>query len=410
MAGLTSTCGVVAVCLSAGAAAQTTDDLIFIHHSVGNNWLNHSLNDALLAKDYVDERNDVTYGTAMSPDAGRPASLGGTPGNNTNMNHWILWFNDYLAGMKARGCADGANRIVMFKSCYPISNIASEGVEPGDPFTSAQTVTNYKSVYRHPDGPGNTYTQGGVVYRPLEDVFAANPDTLFVPVTAPPRHYAPSDATYDAQAQRARAFANWLKGEWLDGYNTAHPGLNNVAVFDLFDVLAYPDDHASHPNRLRAEYGGQSGDSHPNDTANGDATQVFATAAENFIDAAQSAFAGDTGYVLSLTVMNYPWGMVTMDPEPDAPNSSIYPPMTEVTLTAQANGYPDRYFAHWEIYDANHPGDANYAAIDANDSIVVVMDGPVEVRAVFRCGARMLGVTTFAAFALGAFRVVRRRA
>ena len=34
------------------------------------------------------------------PDAGRPASLGGVPGDNTNMNHWILWFNDYLGGVE----------------------------------------------------------------------------------------------------------------------------------------------------------------------------------------------------------------------------------------------------------------------------------------------------------------------
>ena len=62
-----------------GASAQvnafptaTDDDLIFIHHSCGSNWLSNSLHDALLAKDYVDERNDITYGTDMPPDAGRP--------------------------------------------------------------------------------------------------------------------------------------------------------------------------------------------------------------------------------------------------------------------------------------------------------------------------------------------------
>ena len=49
------------------------DDLIFIHHSCGQNWLNNSLHAALLAKDYIDERNDITYGTALNPDAGRTA-------------------------------------------------------------------------------------------------------------------------------------------------------------------------------------------------------------------------------------------------------------------------------------------------------------------------------------------------
>lgn len=281
---------IAAAALSASAHGQTTDDLIFIHHSCGSNWLSHSLHNALLAKAYIDERNDITYGTTMSPDAGRPASLGGTPGDHTNMDHWICWFNDYLQGVQAHGCADGVNRIIMFKSCYPISNIAGDGTEPGDPFSSQQTLANYRAVYRHPDGPGHSYTHDGYVYQPLEDIFAQNPNTLFVPVTAPPRHYAPADATNDAEAHRARLFNNWLKNEWLADYNAAHPGLNNVAAFDWFHVLAYADDHPEHPNRLRAEYGGESGDSHPNSTANGDSTQVFATDPDNFIDQAWNAF------------------------------------------------------------------------------------------------------------------------
>jgi uncharacterized repeat protein (TIGR01451 family) len=270
--------------------AANNDDLVFIHHSCGNNWLNNSLHDALLTKDYIDERNDIYYGTTMSPDPGRPSSLGGTPGDNTNMNHWIRWFNDYLNGVKSHGSADGFNRIIMFKSCYPISNIGSDGTEPGDPFSSSQTTANYKAVYRHPDGSGNTYTDGGYTYKPLEDIFAENPDTLFIPVTAPPRHYAPSDATNDTEAHRARTFNDWLKNDWLASYNAAHPGLNNVAVFDWFDVLTYADDHADHPNRLKAEYGGESGNSHPNSTANAYSTQIFATDPDNFIDTAWDAF------------------------------------------------------------------------------------------------------------------------
>ncbi|RLF32869.1 MAG: hypothetical protein DRN07_04030, partial [Thermoplasmata archaeon] len=269
---------------------SSDDDLIFIHHSCGQNWLTNSLHAALLAKDYIDERNDIYYGTDLSPDAGRPDSLAPTPGDSTNMNHWILWFNDYLGGVKTHGCSDGVNRIIMFKSCYPISNIEDNGTEPGDPFSSWQTLANYKAVYRHYNGSGNTYTYNGYTYRPLEDIFAQNPDILFIPVTAPPRHYAPTDATNDAEAHRARVFNNWLKNDWLTSYNTNHPGLNNVAVFDWFDVLAYPDNHSSHPNRLRAEYGGESGDSHPNNVANSYSTQVFATNPDNFIDQAWNAF------------------------------------------------------------------------------------------------------------------------
>lgn len=253
---------------------STDDDLVFIHHSVGGNWLSSGLEAELLAKLYIDERNDVSYGTTMAPDAGRPASLGAVPGDLTNMNHWILWFNDYLDGIKGHDSATGYNRIVMFKSCYPISNVAGDGSEPGDPFSPEQTVANYKAVYRHPTG--GQYTHNGATYDALEDVFAAHPDVLFVAVSAPPLHYAPWDATTDENAHRARLFNNWLKNEWLPAYNAAHPDLDNVAVFDFFNVLAYPDSHPDHPNRLRQEYGGDTGDSHPNEAGSDAATVAFA--------------------------------------------------------------------------------------------------------------------------------------
>ncbi|HPF98747.1 MAG TPA: Ig-like domain-containing protein [Kiritimatiellia bacterium] len=279
------------VFLSASAVFAETNDALFIHHSVGENWLNDGLDAALVAKTYIDERNDITYGTVLSPDAGRPASLGGTPGDLTDMEAWILWFNDYLGRIKSHGCANGFNRIILFKSCYPNSDIGSDGTEPGDPFSSERTIANHKAVYRHPSGAGNTYNNGGTIYRPLEDIFAAHPEILFIPVTAPALCYG---CTTDANGHRARAFNNWLKNTWLPAYNTAHPGINNVAVFDLFDVLAYADNHATHPNRLRGEYGGSTGDSHPNSTGNAAATAAFATTTTSLLDIAWAAFAAAT--------------------------------------------------------------------------------------------------------------------
>lgn len=267
--------------------AETTDDLIFIHHSCGANWLGNSLNDALVAKDYIDERNDMYYGSDIGPDAGRPDSLGSVPGDNTNMNHWVRWFNDYLGNLKTYGCATGENKIVMFKSCYPISDVSSDGSLPGDPFASTQSLANYKAVYHNAAGSGQTYSYSGYDYLALEDVFAANPDTLFIPVTAPPLT---NTGTSDANAHRARLFNDWLKGDWLDSYNDAHPGLNNVAVFDWFGVLANPDNDPSHPNRLQEAFGGAGDDAHPNSAANAYSTQVFATDPQNFIDGAWTAF------------------------------------------------------------------------------------------------------------------------
>ena len=175
----------------------------------------------------------------------------------------------------------------MFKSCYPNSDVVSNGTEPGDPFSSDRTIANHQAVYRHPSGPGNTYSSGGFTYRPLEDIFAAHPEILFIPVVSPPLCYG---CTSDANGHRARAFNNWLKNTWLPAYNAAHPTLRNVAVFDFFDVLAYPDNHASHPNRLRAEYGGSTGDSHPNTTGDAAATAAFTTGPTSFLEVAWAAF------------------------------------------------------------------------------------------------------------------------
>lgn len=309
------------------------DDLVFIHHSCGNNWLASGLDSALTAKNYIDERNDIYYGTDLPPDAGRPDSLASIPGDHTDMCHWVYWFNDYLEGVKTHGCANGQNRIILYKSCYPISNVSEDGTEPGDPFSGTQSLANYRAVYRHFNGAGNTYTANGYAYHPLEDIFAANPDTLFIVVTAPPRHYAPVDATTDADAHRARSFNDWLKNDWLAGCNTAHPGLNNVAVYDWFNFLAYPDDHATHPNRLRQEYGGDGGDSHPNTAANQASTLDYATGSANFIDAAWAAFMG-TPFTLTFTPT------VSSTPTVTPIVSPTLPPTVTPTVTATRTATP----------------------------------------------------------------------
>jgi chitodextrinase len=261
------------------------DDLLFIHHSVGLNWLNDELRTVLDGKSYVDEVNESDYGTAVSATAGRTASLGSAPGDSTDLCHWLFWFNDYLAGMKQLGCADGTNRIIMFKSCFPNSEIVSNGAEPGNPFSEERTLANYRAVFRHPSGSRYTYTYGGYSYYALEDIFAANPNTLFIYVTASPSQWLDN-------AGRARAFNNWVKGEWLTNYNTAHPTLHNVAVFDYFNILADPA-----TNTLRPMY--DQGDGHPNAAGNAVATPAFST----FIDSAWTTFnVGAPGDITAPTV------------------------------------------------------------------------------------------------------------
>ncbi|HEX9934550.1 MAG TPA: FlgD immunoglobulin-like domain containing protein [bacterium] len=282
----------ICLILAVRLPAAEINDLIFIHHSCGQNWLDSGLHDALLAKGYIDERNDITYGVIVPADPGRPASLGDVAGENTNMNHWILWFNDYMGSVKQFECTNGYNRIVMFKSCYPTSDIWDDGTEPGDPFSEDQTLANYKAVYRHPEAAGRKYMRDEVEYVPLEDVFSKHPEILFIPVTSPPLRY---DATDDANAHRARLFANWLKNDWLSSYNKAHPALKNVAVYDWFNFLANADNASIGPNRLKEAYcGTPDEESHPNSTANAASTVAFATGANNFLDTAWQAYLAAT--------------------------------------------------------------------------------------------------------------------
>ena len=310
-----------ALCCLLGLAAHAQarpqvspeDDLLFIHHSCGGAWLyDGGLRDALLAKGYIDEVNEITYGDTVSPDPGRPDSLpysnpDALPGeveavphgDATDMCHWVKWFNDYLEAIKAFGCDDGQNRIIMFKSCYPSTAITAVGTPPGYPFYAFQLV-DYYSVFTHPSGTGNLYqyrNYGQVSphdYQALEDVFAANPDTLFIHVSSPPIHAQDPYQSWATPQDLAnyRTFDNWLKQTWEPGYNARNPGLHNMIVFDWYDFLAYPPDHPQYPNFLRDDYASywDQWDSHPNETANQASTAVFATNPDNILDRAWRSF------------------------------------------------------------------------------------------------------------------------
>ncbi len=94
------------------------------------------------------------------------------------------------------------------------------------------------------------------------------------------------------------------------------------------------------------------------------------------------------GYVyepstLTLNVVNDAWGEIERGPEPNYANPPRYYYMgsPEVMLTATPIEY--RAFAHWLVYDPNHPSDANHAVTEANNPLVVTMDIDREVTAVF---------------------------
>lgn len=95
--------------------------------------------------------------------------------------------------------------------------------------------------------PGRILTIGAAkyVYNSLLECFVAHPDKLFIVVTAPPV----ADVTW---ADNARDFNTWLVNDWLN--ENEYPW-NNVAVFDLYNVLTHPDNHHRfNPNNGQVEH------------------------------------------------------------------------------------------------------------------------------------------------------------
>lgn len=262
---------VIAMMLAAvqsGASTPTsTVKVAFIHHSVGQNWLDDSqggLAAGLQAHNYY--VSDTNYG--WGPDA---------IGDHTDIPDWLSWFTGpssptYLAALAdlddvnspyARTLADpgGDTDIIVFKSCYPNSSLSGAPSDPPDP-EPGLTVGHAKYVYDH-----------------LLPAFAAQPDTLFVVVTAPPNSDLP-------MAANARAFNTWLVESWLDGYAG-----RNVAVFDFYNVLTGPENHHRlvggvvehvHTPGMDSAYYTVGGDDHPTVEGSRKATEEFVPLLDHF--------------------------------------------------------------------------------------------------------------------------------
>jgi hypothetical protein len=276
------------------AASPSRPKLIFVHHSSGENWLsdeNGGLGLALMEHGYFVSDTNYDWGPSLS-------DLGGPIGSFTDTGHWWTWFQGPESGKILQALfveseqhasysrleqdPGGENQIILFKSCFP--NSALEG-SPDDPPTGADNPLRGMD-----SGSGfQTVANAKGIYVDLLEVFAANPDKLFVAITAPPLQ---EDETTAEQAANARAFNRWLATEWLADYPMA-----KVAVFDFYNVLTSnggsPDQNdagASSGNHHRLVDGdveyiydqgsdtsayAYPGDSHPTSAGNQKATEEF---------------------------------------------------------------------------------------------------------------------------------------
>ncbi len=253
---------------SRAPSLQTTDPappdrvvkLIFIHHSTGENWLADgygNLGRVLGENNYF--VSDTNYGWG-------PRGIG----DRTDIPDWLEWFSSpntetYLEALfqernqqadytRAAGDPGGENEIILFKSCFPNSDLTGD---PDDPPSAEGGLSVGHAKY---------------VYTEILKFFERHPEKLFIVITAPPL----SDP---GNAANARAFNQWLVHDWL-AENT-YP-YQNVAVFDFYNILTGPEGHHTvengqvvhQPARMNTLYY-PSEDDHPSAAGSQKATDEF---------------------------------------------------------------------------------------------------------------------------------------
>ncbi len=244
-----------------------TAKLIFIHHSCGNNWLAKkgasdyagNLGNTLADNNYY--VRDTYYGW----DAPENDDIG----SHTDTSDWKTWFTDTTDQSNGKTKRDnimgavystdnkhatydpitdpgGENNIIMFKSCYPNSEV------------------------------GNSIDDEKTIYTDLLTYFKTKPNKLFILVTPPGKKTVNS-------SDKTKELCNWLvdeKNGWLKDYT-----LKNVGVFDFYCVLSETDSHHTVENgsivhKFADDYDGTSpyhkgGDGHPNKEGNVKSTKEF---------------------------------------------------------------------------------------------------------------------------------------
>jgi hypothetical protein len=218
-----------ALLLDDPSAPATPTRLVFIHHSVGDDWL------SFYSGDLGTRLGNNNYFVSDTYYEWGPDGIG----SETDIGHWWIWFRgpssptymeatyntanrhaDYTRPMANPG---GDNEIILFKSCYPNSYL---GGSPNDPPTVGSNPLRGEGA----DSEHHTVGNAKGIYNDILQYFATRQDKLFVVITAPPLALNESDP---AHGVNARAFNNWLVHDWLDGYP-----YRNVAVFDFYNVLS----------------------------------------------------------------------------------------------------------------------------------------------------------------------------
>ncbi len=209
---------------------------MFLHHSTGLNILGPNGSSTSVSLELV-KYNEIKLFTGDQKVTMNHEWF--VPGDN----EWVTMRNFFEGNLSLKPDAYLNNyKIIIVKSCFPSSEIASAGS-----ISDMQNPT-YKSIYNYKWH-----------WRSMVRIMEQHPNNFFVIWTNAPLEASSTSAT---QAAYAKEFCFWAKNILAKGLDTEYGHFpKNVFVFDFFAKLT--DENGIMKNEFRTS----SGDSHPNAAA-----------------------------------------------------------------------------------------------------------------------------------------------
>ncbi len=225
-------------------------NVVFLHHSVGNNLVEQGDVRKLFSNAGYSFYDQGYNNQGMrGPDGGDAGFSYPVPHDNTDPDGLSVVFTQKAQPFPVNTLSGLLqHEVIIVKSCYPNSNIGSE-----------DSMQALKAMYLE-----------------MRATMQNHPDKLFILFTTPPLNPAETNI---ANAQRAREMTAWLMSDEFKGES------QNIAVFDFYTLLAEADLTSPEAGMLRADFRDGT-DSHPNQTANQQIAPLFV----KFVTDAADAF------------------------------------------------------------------------------------------------------------------------
>ena len=213
---------------SEGKMMSNDANIIFLHHSTGNNVWKGGV------PAYFDKHNDKNETNYRITERAFPS---GDPyaWKNYPFDYWNIWVKNagpeaYMTEPTLEMLTKDYN-VIVFKHCFPVSQVKENTGSP-DIASEVKSIENYK-----------------LQYAALKEKLHQFPDVKFLVWTGAALVEANTNAE---NAARAREFFDWVKNEWNEKGD-------NIHVWDFFELETEGGLY------LKNEYAVAEDDSHPNE-------------------------------------------------------------------------------------------------------------------------------------------------